>query len=279
VDKSTPISFEFFPPRSPEQAALLGSTWQRLVRFEPEYFTVTFGAGGSSLEATHQVVLKLMQDSGVPVAPHVSCMVDSEAALRHFLDDYLRAGVRRLVLLRGDRQEGSKYPGPFQHADELVGWVQRNYPGAFFIEVGCYPEFHPESPTPESELQFFRQKVEAGASGAITQYFYNADSYYSFVEDCRRAGINVPIRPGIMPITNYRQLARFSKICGAEVPRWIRHRLEAWDDDLESIREFGLDIVGRLCRQLLRDGAPGLHFYTLNRAQATERLLARIMGG
>lgn len=276
MSRDTPISFEFFPPRTPQQEALLESTWRRLVRFGPEYFSMTFGAGGSSLEATHRAVLKLMGDSGVPVAPHISCMVESEASLRHFLEDYLTAGVHRLVLLRGDRQGESRYPGPFQHADQLVGFVQRNYPGEFSIEVACYPEFHPESPTPESELKFFRQKVAAGARGAITQYFYNADSYYSFVEDCRKAGIDIPIRPGIMPITNHRQLARFSKICGAEVPRWILHRLEAWGDDLESIREFGLDIVARLCEQLLRDGAPGLHIYTLNRAHATEDLLDRI---
>jgi methylenetetrahydrofolate reductase (NADPH) len=276
--KSTPISFEFFPPRTPEQEALLESTWRRLVRFGPEYFSMTFGAGGSSLEATHQAVLKLMNDSGVSVAPHVSCMVESEATLCHFLDDYQRVGVHRLVLLRGDRQKDAQYPGPFQHANELVSFVQERYAGQFSIEVGCYPEFHPESPTPESELTFFKQKIDAGATGAITQYFYNADSYYSFVEDSRKAGIEVPIRPGIMPITNYRQLARFSEICGAEVPRWILHRLEAWDDDLESIREFGLDIVARLCQQLLRDGAPGLHIYTLNRAHATEDLFERLMG-
>ncbi len=279
MTENTPISFEFFPPRTPEQGATLESTWRRLVRFRPEYFSVTFGAGGSSLEATHKAVLELMRDSGVPVAPHVSCMVGSEAELRKFLDEYLRAGVHRLVLLRGDRAEDAEYPGPFQHADELVRFVQQEYADRFSIEVGCYPEFHPESPTPASELKYFRQKVEAGASGAITQYFYNADSYYSFVEDCRRGGIDIPIRPGIMPITNYRQLARFSEICGAEVPRWILHRLEAWDDDLDSIREFGLDIVARLCEQLLRDGAPGLHIYTLNRAHATERLLERLLDG
>jgi methylenetetrahydrofolate reductase (NADPH) len=273
-----PISFEFFPPRTAEHEAMLESTWRRLVRFDPEYFSVTFGAGGSSLESTHCAVLKLLRDSHVPVAPHVSCMVESEAALSDFLDDYLRAGVRRLVLLRGDRPAEADYPGPFRHADELVRWVQGEYAGEFSIEVACYPEFHPESPTPESELRFFRQKVQAGASGAITQYFYNADSYYRFVEDCRRAGIEVPIRPGIMPITNYRQLARFSATCGAEVPRWILHRLAAWDGDRESIRAFGLDVVSRLCEQLLRDGAPGLHFYTLNRAHATEDLLDRLLG-
>lgn len=273
---NTPISFEFFPPRTPEQEALLAGTWRRLVRFDPDYFSVTFGAGGSSLDATHQAVLKLSRDSGVKVAPHVSCLIDSAEHLRHFLDDYQSAGVNRLVLLRGDRPPGTHSSGPFEHADELVRFVHEHYGEAFSIEVGCYPEFHPESASPESDLFYFRRKVDAGASGAITQYFYNADSYYRFVEDCRRGGIDIPIRPGIMPITNYRQLARFSSICGAEIPQWIMRRLEAWGDDLDSIRAFGLDVVSRLCEQLLRDGAPGLHFYTLNRAHATEDLLDRI---
>jgi len=272
----TPISFEFFPPRTPEQSELLEATWRSLVRFQPEYFSVTFGAGGSSLESTHRTVLGLLRDSGVPVAPHVSCQGDSEERLRHYLDDYRAAGVDRLVLLRGDRPPGTMTSGPFEHASELIAWVRRHYGDHFSIEVGCYPEFHPESPSPQSELAYFRHKVERGASGAITQYFYNADSYYRFVEDCHEAGITIPIRPGIMPITNYRQLARFSAICEAEIPRWILRRLEAWGDDVDSIRDFGLDIVSRLCEQLLRDGAPGLHIYTLNRAHATEDLLERL---
>jgi len=272
----TPISFEFFPPRSPEQEDTLSETWRRLIRFEPDYFSVTFGAGGSSLDATHQAVMKLSRDSGVSVAPHVSCLIDSEAHLRHFLDEYRAAGVDRLVLLRGDRPPGAQASGPFEHAEDLVRYVRDSYGFDFSIEVGCYPEFHPESASPESDLFYFKRKVDAGASGAITQYFYNADSYYRFVEDCRLAGIHVPIRPGIMPITNYRQLARFSSVCGAEIPQWILRRLEAWGDDIESIRAFGLDVVSRLCEQLLRDGAPGLHFYTLNRAHATEDLLDRI---
>ncbi len=271
-----PVSFEFFPPRSPAQVEVLQSTWRSLLRYEPEYFTVTFGAGGSDLDATHQTVLRLQSESGVPVAPHISCMVDSPATLGRYLEEYRAAGVTRLVLLRGDRPEGSDYPGPYRHAEDLVRAVRAQFGDAFSIEVACYPEFHPESPTPASELKYFRRKVDAGAGGAITQYFYNADSYTMFVEECRKAGIGIPIRPGIMPITNYRQLARFSRLCGAEIPRWILQRLEAWEDDLESIREFGLDVVTRLCRQLLRDGAPGLHIYTLNRAQATERLLRRL---
>jgi len=272
----TPISFEFFPPRNEEQNRLLDATWHRLVRFEPEYFSVTFGASGSRLTATHEAVLRLSRDSGVDVAPHISCMVGSRQRLRHFLEEYRRAGVSRLVLLRGDWPDGQAQPGDFRHADDLVSFVRAHYGDTFTIEVGCYPEFHPESATPELDLRYFRQKVDAGADGAITQYFYNADSYYRFVEDCREAGIRIPIRPGIMPITNYRQLARFSQTCGAEIPRWIMQRLEAWGDDLESIRSFGLDVVARLCEQLLRDGAPGLHFYTLNRSQATEQLLERV---
>lgn len=255
---------------------MLEATWRHLVRFRPDYFSVTFGAGGSGLDATHGAVLRLMKESGVPVAPHISCLIDTEAHLRHFLEDYRRAGVDRLVLLRGDRAPGKRYSGPFEHANELVDFVRREYGRHFRIEVACYPEFHPESPTPASDVAFFRKKIEAGADGAITQYFFNADSYYRFVEDCRAAGIEVPIRPGIMPITNYRQLARFSQICGAEIPRWILQRLQAWDDDVASIRDFGLDVVSRLCEQLLRDGAPGLHLYTLNRAQATEQLLNRL---
>jgi methylenetetrahydrofolate reductase (NADPH) len=278
IDAPVPISFEFFPPRTPEQEDLLESTWQRLLRFEPEYFSVTFGAGGSSLDATHEAVMTLMRRSGVKVAPHISCLIDSEEHLCRFLDEYREAGVDRLVLLRGDRPPGTKATGPFAYANELVAFVRERYGDHFTLEVGCYPEFHPESDTPQSDLAYFRQKVEAGADGAITQYFYNADSYYRFVEDCRQAGIEIPIRPGIMPITNYRQLARFSSVCGAEIPQWIMRRLQAWDDDVESIREFGLDVVSRLCEQLLRDGAPGLHIYTLNRANATERLLWRLFG-
>jgi methylenetetrahydrofolate reductase (NADPH) len=271
-----PVSFEFFPPRSPEQDTLLQETWRRLLRFQPEYFSMTFGAGGSGLDSTHQAVLQLSQDSGVKVAPHISCLIDGETQLRHFLDEYRAAGVNRLVLLRGDRPPGTGHAGPFKYANELVEYVHDHYGDQFLIEVGCYPEFHPESDSPQSDLAFFRQKVDAGASGAITQYFYNADSYYRFVEDCRRIGIDIPIRPGIMPITNYRQLAKFSAICGAEIPRWILQRLQAWGEDLDSIRAFGLDVVSRLCEQLLRDGAPGLHIYTLNRAQATEQLLERL---
>lgn len=272
----TPVSFEFFPPRSDVQKATLETTSKVLAGTKPEYFSVTFGAGGSSLDATHHAVLGLQRESGVPVAPHISCKVESRELLASYLQDYADAGVRRLVVLRGDRQAGETIPGPFKYANELVEAVRDLTGDRFSIEVGCYPEFHPESSDPSMELLYFRKKVEAGATGAITQYFYNADSYFRFIDDCEKAGIRIPIRPGILPITNYKQLMKFSSVCGAEVPQWIARRLEAYGDDLDSIREFGLDVVTRLCKRLLRGGAAGLHIYTLNQSHASTELLKRL---
>jgi methylenetetrahydrofolate reductase (NADPH) len=271
------ISFEFFPPRTAEQKLVLESTWQKLAPLKPDYLSVTFGAGGSTLEATRETVEALTASTRVPVAPHISCMAQSEAMLRGILEAYRDMGVRRLVVLRGDRPEGLAGPGPFQYANELVAWIRREFGDGFRIEVACYPEFHPESGSPESELFYFRQKVEAGADGAVTQYFYNADAYFRFVDECRRLGIEIPITPGIMPITNYRQLSRFSEMCGAEIPQWIRRRLEGFGDDGASIRAFGLDVVTALCERLLEGGAPGLHIYTLNRANASFLLWQRLV--
>jgi methylenetetrahydrofolate reductase (NADPH) len=270
------ISFEFFPPRTEEQKLILESTWQKLAPLRPEYLSVTFGAGGSTLDATRETVEALAADTDVPVAPHISCMATSEGMLRDLLQRYAEQGIRRLVVLRGDRPDGTAGPGPFQYANELVGYIRREFGDGFRIEVACYPEFHPESPTAESDLHYFQKKVEAGADGAVTQYFYNADSYFRYLDDCRRLGIDVPITPGIMPITNYRQLARFSAMCGAEIPQWIRRRLESFGDDGASIRSFGLDVVTSLCERLLAGGAPGLHVYTLNRANATFLLWQRL---
>ncbi len=276
MDSAPGISFEFFPPRSAEQRLVLESTWQKLARLRPDYLSVTFGAGGSTLEATQDTVTSLMDEAGVPVAPHISCMAPSRECVRGLLEGYRERGVERLVVLRGDRPRndsgGETSPGPFQYANELVTWIRQEFGTDFHIEVACYPEFHPESPTADSELRYFRQKVEAGADGATTQYFFNADCYFRFLDDVARMGIDIPITPGIMPITNYRQLARFSDMCGAEIPRWIRRRLESFGDDGASIREFGLEVVTRLCERLLEAGAPGLHMYTLNRANATLRL-------
>ncbi|MEJ2383183.1 MAG: methylenetetrahydrofolate reductase [NAD(P)H] [Xanthomonadales bacterium] len=272
------ISFEFFPPRTAEQRALLGSTWRKLAPLQPEYLSVTFGAGGSTLDATRETVEALAAATDVPVAPHISCMAHSEDMLRGLLERYRAGGIDRLVVLRGDRPEGVSQGGPFHHANELVAFIRDVFGDAFHIEVACYPEFHPESESPASEMHWFKQKVEAGADGAVTQYFYNPDSYFRYVDDCRRAGIGIPITPGIMPIGNYAQLARFSAMCGAEIPQWLRRRLEGFGDDRESVYRFGLDVVTELCERLLAGGAPGLHIYTLNRANTSLELWRRLNG-
>ncbi len=270
------ISFEFFPPRTAEQKLILESTWQKLAPLNPEYLSVTFGAGGSTLEATRDAVEALAAKTTVPVAPHISCMAQTEQMLHGILTSYRESGINRLVVLRGDRPEGLSGPGPFQYANELVAYIRREFGDSFHIEVACYPEFHPESSSPQTEMFYFKQKVDAGADGAVTQYFYNADSYFSFRDECIKSGIDIPITPGIMPITNYRQLAHFSDICGAEIPQWIRRRLEGYGEDGASIRAFGLDVVTALCERLLAGGAPGLHIYTLNRANASFLLWQRL---
>jgi methylenetetrahydrofolate reductase (NADPH) len=278
VAESPRISFEFFPPRTADQRALLENTWRKLAPLRPEYLSVTFGAGGSTLDATRETVEALAASTDVPVAPHISCMAHSEGMLRRLLQGYRDGGIRRLVVLRGDRPDGVAQAGPFNHANELVAFIRRAFGADFHIEVACYPEFHPESESPASELHWFRQKVEAGADGAVTQYFYNADSYFRFVEDCRNAGIDIPITPGIMPIGNYAQLARFSGMCGAEIPQWLRRRLEGFGDDSQSVYAYGLDVVTELCERLLAGGAPGLHIYTLNRANTSLELWRRLAG-
>lgn len=273
---SPPISFEFFPPRTAEQQLTLESTWQKLAPLNPAYLSVTFGAGGSTLDATHETVQSLTRDTSVPVAPHISCMVKNRRVLHDMLENYRAMGVKRLVVLRGDRPDGMTGPGPFQYASDLLSFIRSEFDDHFHVEVACYPEFHPESASPQDELRFFKQKVEAGADGAITQYFYNPDCYFRFVDDCQRMGIDIPITAGIMPITNYKQLARFSAMCGAEIPRWISRRLEGYGDDGAAIRAFGLDVVTRLCEQLSAGGAPGFHIYTLNRANASMLLWQRL---
>ncbi len=270
------FSFEFFPPRNAEQRLILESTWHKLANLRPDYLSVTFGAGGSTLNATRETVNELVRASGVQVAPHISCMAKSREMIFELLRQYQADGVNRLVVLRGDRPEGMCGPGPFQYANELVAYIRQEFGQAFRIEVACYPEFHPESHSPQSELQHFCRKVQAGADGAITQYFYNADSYFRFIDECASMGVDIPITPGIMPITNYKQLSRFSEMCGAEIPQWIRRRLEGFGDDGASIRDFGLDVVQSLCERLLAGGAPGFHIYTLNRANATVLLWQRL---
>jgi len=272
----TSISFEFFPPRDGKQGRTLESAWEKLAEQGPEYFSVTFGAGGSSLASTREIILKLHQASDVPAAPHISCMAPDRKSILKLLENYSEVGINRLVVLRGDRPVAIHGPGPFQFANELVEFIRAEFGSMFHLQVACYPEFHPESVSPLSELEYFKQKVEAGADAAITQYFFNADSYFRFIDDCQGMGIDLPITPGIMPITNYHQLARFSDICGAEIPQWIRRRLEHYADDPASIREFGAEVVTGLCEKLLAGGAPGLHFYTLNRANATLEVLRNL---
>ncbi len=274
-----PVSFEFFPPRDDEQRLTLRSTWQKLARVAPRYLTVTFGAGGSTQEATQRTVRELIDLSGVPVAAHISCMAPGREVLDGLLDEYRASGVSRLVVLRGDAPETFDFEPPFRYASELVRHVRERHGDFFHIEVGCYPEVHPESDSMDSEIRWFREKVNAGADGAITQYFFDAEAYFRFVERCGAAGVDIPLIPGIMPITNYTQLARFSKRCGARIPPALAERLESFGDDGAAIREYGLDVVSELCRRLLDGGAPGLHFYTLNRANATLRIWQRLVGG
>lgn len=267
------LSFEFFPPRNDDQLESFAHTRDRLASHNPAYMSVTFGAGGSTRSRTRATVLDIQRETGVPAAPHISCMSEDTDGIRELLDAYLDEGVDRLVVLRGDRPSGGG-SGVFDHAIDLVRFVREHYSAKFHIEVACYPEMHPESKSPASDLRHFREKIEAGADGAITQYFFSFAAWERFMDDCGRLGIDVPITPGIMPITNFSRLKRFSKMCGADIPKWIAKRIKAWEaeDDLESLRDFGEEVVTDLCRQLIDAGAPGIHFYTLNRARPTERL-------
>lgn len=263
------ISCEFFPPKTEEGAAKLRSTWQALKALDPVYFSVTYGAGGSTQERSFSTVSEIQHHSGVSAAPHLSCIGSTRAHIRSILNNYKTQGIRRIVALRGDLPSGMGDPGELRYANELVEFIRNETGDWFHIEVAAYPEFHPQAASANADLAAFQRKVEAGADGAITQYFYNVDSYLRFMNDCLDRGINIPIVPGIMPITNYTQLARFSDASGAEIPRWMRKRLETFGDDMESLRSFGLDVVGELCQQLLEAGAPGLHFYSMNQVEPT----------
>jgi methylenetetrahydrofolate reductase (NADPH) len=270
------ISFEFFPPKTDEQRAQLDKTAKELKALKPEYVSVTFGAGGSTLSYTSETVARLHQQHGLDVAPHLSCMGGTRKEIAELLDAYRAAGYRRIVALRGDLPSGMASPGDFRYAAELVRFIREYSGDHFHIEVAAYPEMHPQSEDVQADLRHFKSKVEAGANGAITQYFFNADAYFRFVDDVRRMGVTVPIVPGIMPISNYAQLKRFSDACGAEIPRWIAKRMQAYYDDVESIRAMGAEVVAQLCRRLLEGGAPALHFYTLNRAKATRAVLDQL---
>ncbi len=271
-----PVSFEFFPPKTDEQRDTLEKALPKLKTLHPDYVSVTFGAGGSTLSYTPETVRRLRDAHGLDAAPHLSCMGGTRKEIRDLLARYRAMGCRRLVALRGDLPSGMASYGDFRYASELVEFIRQEHGAHFHIEVACYPEMHPQATDSDADLRHFAAKVKAGADGAITQYFFNPDAYFRFVDDARRLGVAVPIVPGIMPISQYAQLRRFSELCGAEIPRWIARRLEAFRDDVEAIREFGADVVAALCRRLIDGGAPALHFYTLNRARATLAVLERL---
>ncbi len=269
------FSFEFFPPKTPEGKAKLCATWKQLAQLKPRFFSVTFGAGGSTQQGTLDTVLEI-RGAGHEAAPHLSCVASSKAEIKAILSHYKDNGIRHIVALRGDLPSGVAMAGELRYANELVSYIRETTGDWFNIEVACYPEYHPQTRNASDEVKNFKRKIEAGANAAMTQYFYNPDAYFRFIDECEAAGISVPIVPGIMPISNFSQLARFSDACGAEIPRWMRMKLESYRDDTASIRSFGLDVVTGLCDKLLSEGAPGLHFYTLNQAGAVSTIWQRL---
>ena len=269
------FSFEFFPPKTPEGIAKLRATWQQLAQLKPRFFSVTFGAGGSTRDRTLNAVLDIHK-SGCVAAPHISCIGSNLADIAATLDLYKANGLRHIVALRGDLPSGTASTGELRYANELVEFIRRTTGDHFHIEVACYPEFHPQARSAHDDLQAFKLKVEAGANAAITQYFFNADAYFRFVDECEAMGMSIPIVPGIMPINNFVQLARFSDMCGAEIPRWLRMKMQSFGDDVSSVRSYGLDIVTELCDRVLSQGAPGLHFYTMNQAGPSSTIWQRL---
>lgn len=271
-----PLSFEFFPPKTDEQLAQLERALPDFKALNPDYVSVTFGAGGSTLSYTPETVRRLRDDHGLDAAPHLSCMGGTRAEIATLLQRYRDMGCRRVVALRGDMPSGMATFGELRYASELVAFIRELHGEYFHIEVAAYPETHPQADDAQRDLAHFIGKVRAGANGAITQYFYNADAYFRFVDDLRLHGLDTPVVPGIMPITQYAQLRRFSELCGAEIPRWIARRLQSMGDDVDAIRQFGADVVGQLCQRLIDGGAPGLHFYSLNRSRGTLAVLQRL---
>lgn len=272
---SPTFSFEFFPPQTPEGMEKLRATRAQLAQFDPKFFSVTFGAGGSTRERTLETVLEI-QAEGYPVAPHLSCIGSTRENILAILEKYQSLGISHIVALRGDLPSGMARAGEFRYANELVAFIRQAFGQAFRIEVAAYPEYHPQARSAQEDFANFRRKVEAGADAAITQFFYNADAYFYFVDMCEAANITIPIVPGIMPISKFSQLTRFSDGCGAEIPRWIRRKLEGFGDDTASIQAFGLDVVTAMCARLLEAGAPGLHFYTLNSAVLSTKIWQRL---
>jgi len=269
------ISFEFFPPQSAEGVDKLRAVRSKLAEAQPSFFSVTYGAGGSTRERTFDVVMEIAAE-GHAAAPHLSCIGSTRAGLREILDTYRARGIRRIVALRGDLPSGMADAGEFRYANELVEFIRQETGDTFRIEVAAYPEWHPQAKSPREDLLAFKKKVDAGADSAITQFFYNADAYAHFVAEARALGITIPIVPGIMPIGSFSKLARFADSSGAEIPRWMRRKFESFGDDADSIRAFGLDVVTELCERLIELGAPGLHFYTLNQAALSMEILQRL---
>jgi methylenetetrahydrofolate reductase (NADPH) len=275
VKKQPIISFEFFPPKTAEGVAKLREARQQLALLQPKFFSVTFGAGGSTRDRTLETVLEI-QGEGYEAAPHISGISSSKEEIAALLQQYQANNIKHLVALRGDIPSGEASAGDFRYASELVAFIRQQTDDWFEIDVAAYPEFHPESSSASSDLKHFKSKVDAGADSAITQYFYNTDAYFRFVDQCQSLGIDIPIVPGIMPIYNFTQLARFSSVCGADIPRWLRLRLQDFGDDLPSLRAFGIDVVTELSEKLIEGGAPGLHFYTLNQAGTISTILQRL---
>ena len=276
---SPSFSFELFPPRTPEGVAKLPAVIEQLAAVRPNFFSVTYGAGGSTQDGTYETLMTVIRHTGAEAAPHLTCVGSTRAAIAELLNRYREAGVKRIVALRGDLPAtamSASAPGDFHYANELVSFIRAEHGDAFKIEVAAYPEMHPQASNPAVDFENFRRKVEAGADGALTQLFYNADAYIDFMERCAQAGITIPVTPGIMPITNYANNLRFCNNCGADLPRWLRLRLEELQDDKPALVEFGLEVVSRLCETLLKNGAPGLHFYTGNQAAPTLNLWRRL---
>ena len=275
MPKKISYSFEFFPPSSPEGIKNSKDTRQQLSAFKPEFYSVTFGAGGSTRDLTLETVLEIKQE-GFNAVPHISGISSTKAEIKTLLDIYQQHNIKHLIALRGDIPSGSAVSGEFKHANELVSFIRQETNDYFHIEVGAYPEYHPEVISSQIEIQNFKNKVNAGANSAITQFFFNADAYFRFMDECLIADINIPIVPGVMPIYNIKQLARFASNCGAEIPRWLRIKLESYGDDLPSLRSYGVDVVSELCETLIAWDVPSLHFYTLNQAGIITRIIQNI---
>ena len=277
MPRKVSYSFEFFPPSSPEGIKNSKDTRQQLSAFKPEFYSVTFGAGGSTRDLTLETVLEIKQE-GFNAVPHISGISSTKAEIKTLLDLYQQHDIKHLVVLRGDVPHGAVSRGEFKHANELVSFIRQETNDYFHIEVGAYPEYHPEAVSSQTDIQNFKNKVDAGANSAITQFFFNADAYFRFMDECLIADINIPIVPGVMPIYNIKQLARFATNCGAEIPRWLRIKLESYGDDLPSLRSYGVDVVSELCETLIEWDVPSLHFYTLNQAGIITRIIKNIEG-